>query len=81
MGGKFKEVSPPEKIVHTELFDEDWTGGETLVTTELTRQGDGTLLTCTVRYSSTAVRDSAVQTGMEDGVTNSYSVLDALLSK
>lgn len=81
MGGEFKEITRPEKIVHTELFDEDWTGGETLVTTELTRQGDGTLLTCTVRYSSTAVRDSAVQTGMEDGVTNSYNVLDAVLTK
>ncbi len=81
MGGEFREISPPARIVHTELFDEDWTGGETLVTTELTRHGDGTLLTCTVRYSSTAVRDSAVQTGMEDGVTNSYKLLDALLTK
>src|SRR5688572_32262001 len=29
--GVYREVVPPERLVHTELFDEDWTGGETLV--------------------------------------------------
>jgi uncharacterized protein YndB with AHSA1/START domain len=33
MGGVFREIVRPERLVHTELFDEDWTGGETLTTT------------------------------------------------
>ncbi len=31
--GRFCEIGPPARLVHTELFDEDWTGGETRVTT------------------------------------------------
>lgn len=80
MGGEFKELSPPNRIVHTELFDEDWTGGETVVTTTLAEQDGGTLLTCTVRYSSRSARDAALRTGMGDGVANSYAQLDTLLA-
>ena len=28
MGGVYREIVPPERLVCTELFDEDWTGGE-----------------------------------------------------
>ena len=81
MGGEYKELSPPNRIVHTELFDEDWTGGETLVTTELAEDNGMTLLTCTVRYSSKSARDAALQTGMGDGVAHSYEQLNVLLAK
>src|SRR5213595_1152665 len=33
-GGTFTEIVRPSRIVATQLFDEDWTGGETIVTTE-----------------------------------------------
>lgn len=33
MTGTFCEIERPARIVHTEVFDEDWTGGETRVTT------------------------------------------------
>jgi uncharacterized protein YndB with AHSA1/START domain len=33
MSGVFRDIKVPELLVNTELFDEDWTGGETLVTT------------------------------------------------
>jgi uncharacterized protein YndB with AHSA1/START domain len=33
--GVYREIAPPERLVHTELFDQDWTGGETVVTTLL----------------------------------------------
>jgi uncharacterized protein YndB with AHSA1/START domain len=36
MSGVFREIVPPERLVHTGLFDEDWTGGEALVTSVLT---------------------------------------------
>ena len=80
MSGVYREVAPPERLVHTELFDADWTGGETLVTTVLFEQGGRTTLTTTVRYASQAARDAALGTGMEQGVAASYDRLDELLA-
>lgn len=79
MGGTFVEVTPPSRIVHVEIFDEDWTGGETRVTTELTEAGGVTTMTMTVRYSSEAAREAALRTGMTSGMEMSYARLDALL--
>ncbi|HEV2671490.1 MAG TPA: SRPBCC domain-containing protein, partial [Gemmatimonadales bacterium] len=38
MGGTFTEIVRPARMVATQLFDEDWTGGETLVMTEIVEQ-------------------------------------------
>jgi len=80
MRGAYREIVPPERIVHTELFDEDWTGGETLVTTVLVEDGGKTTLTMTVLYSSREARDAALSTGMEQGVAASYDRLAELLA-
>jgi uncharacterized protein YndB with AHSA1/START domain len=80
MGGVYREIAPSERIVHTELFDEDWTGGETLVTTVLTEQDERTTLTMTVLYSSREARDAALKTPMEEGVAASYDRLAELLA-
>jgi len=79
MGGTFKEIVRPSRIVTAELFDEDWTGGETLVTTEIVETNGKTTLTTTVRYSSREARDGAIKTGMAKGVEASYDRLEALL--
>jgi uncharacterized protein YndB with AHSA1/START domain len=80
MSGAYREVAP-ERLVHTELFDADWTGGETLVTTVLREQAAGrTTLTSTVLYSSREARDAALRTGMEQGVAASYDRLAELLA-
>jgi uncharacterized protein YndB with AHSA1/START domain len=79
MGGTFVEITPPERIVHVELFDEDWTGGETRVTTELVEQDGVTRMSLTVRYASQAARDGALQSGMTSGMEMSYARLDRLL--
>ncbi len=80
MHGVYREIVPPERIVHTELFDEDWTGGETLVTTVLHEQADRTILTTTVRYASREARDGTLNSGMEQGVAASYDRLAELLA-
>jgi uncharacterized protein YndB with AHSA1/START domain len=80
MRGTYREIVPPERIVHTELFDEDWTGGETLVMNVLTEQGGKTTLTMTVLYQSREARDGALSTGMEQGVAASYDRLAELLA-
>ena len=80
MSGVFREIVPPDRIVHTELFDEDWTGGETLVTTMFTEEGGKTTATMTVRYSSSEAREAALGTGMTRGMAESYDRLAEVLA-
>ena len=79
MGGVFKEVLAPERLIATQLFDTDWTQGETLVTHLFTEQRGGTLLRMTVVYASRAARDGALESGMTTGMQMSYGRLDAAL--
>ncbi|MBO9559113.1 MAG: SRPBCC family protein [Caulobacter sp.] len=79
MGGVYREIVAPERIVSSELFDEDWTGGETIATQVLTERDGRTTLTTTVVYSSAAARDAALKTGMTEGMEMGYANLDALL--
>jgi uncharacterized protein YndB with AHSA1/START domain len=81
MSGVYREVIRPDRIVHTEIFDEDWTGGETLVTLVLTERGGKTTTTMTILYSSTQARDAALKTGMTDGMAMGYDRLDQILAK
>lgn len=81
MGGRFVEISAPARLVHTELFDEDWTGGETLVTTELSEIGTGqTRMVMQVRYSSAEARARAAATPMAEGMQEGYERLDQRLA-
>lgn len=79
MGGVHREVSPPERIVATQLFDQDWTGGETLGTLVLADNAGVTRLTNTVRYSSTSARDAVLASPMAEGMRHSFGKLDELL--
>ena len=77
----FKEISPPERIVHTEKFDEDWTQGETIITTLFTEKAGKTVMTMTIAYSSPETRDMVLKSGMEQGMARGYERLDELLTK
>lgn len=79
LSGVYHEVVPPQRIVHTELFDEDWTGGETLVTWALTEEQGRTTLAMTVLYSSGEARDGALQTPMAEGMGMGYDRLEEVL--
>lgn len=79
LGGTFHEIDRPERIVHAEKFDEDWTGGETLVTTLLHEANGKTTMQMTVRYASKEARDGALFSGMTEGMEHGYGLLDALL--
>lgn len=78
--GTYREIKRPERIVHVELFDEDWTGGEALVTTVFIEQGGQTLMRQTIRYASRAARDAVLRSPMEQGVAQSFDRLAALLA-
>jgi uncharacterized protein YndB with AHSA1/START domain len=79
MGGAYLEVEAPARTVHEEIFDEDWTGGRTVVTTLLTERDGVTTMTMTIAYASPEGRAQAIATPMLDGMEASYSGLDALL--
>ena len=79
MGGVYREIVPPERIVQTELFDQDWTGGETVGTALLAEHGSTTTLTITVLYASKEARDGALRTGMTEGMSAGYDRLAELL--
>ncbi|HMI96384.1 MAG TPA: SRPBCC family protein [Micropepsaceae bacterium] len=79
MRGVYREIVAPERIVGTELFDMDWTGGETVSTIVLAEQGGKTTLTQTVLYSSKEARDGALRSNMTEGMESSYARLDAVL--
>lgn len=76
----FKEIVPEDRMVATERFDEDWTGGETLVTQSLHDDGDGTVLRTHILYTSPEARDGAKMSGMTDGMEAGYVRLDELLA-
>jgi len=80
-GGTFTEIVRPSRIVATQLFDEDWTGGETIVSTEIVEQNSKSTITTTVRYASREARDAALQTGMAQGMEAGYERLDDLLQE
>jgi uncharacterized protein YndB with AHSA1/START domain len=79
-GGVYREIARPERLVHTEVFDEPWYPGEALVTTVLTERRGRTTLAATVLYESREARDAVLRTPMERGVTESYDRLGALLA-
>jgi uncharacterized protein YndB with AHSA1/START domain len=78
--GTYREIKRPERIVHSELFDEDWTGGEALVTTSFVEQGSQTLMHQTILYASREARDAVLKSPMEGGVAQSFNRLAELLA-
>jgi uncharacterized protein YndB with AHSA1/START domain len=80
VGGVFREIDPPSRIVHTELFDEDWTGGESVVTTTLEERAGTTTMTVTMLYVSKAARDAALKTGFTSGMEEAYDTLATVLA-
>ena len=80
MSGVFREVAVPGRLVHTELFDEDWTGGETLLTTTFVERSGRTTVAATVQYSSQAARDAALKAPMVEGWSQGHDRLDELLA-
>ena len=80
MGGVYREVKAPERLVNTERFDEAWYHGESVNTLVLVEKAGRTTLTQMMRYESQEARDAVIKSGMEKGVTASYDRLEDLLA-
>jgi uncharacterized protein YndB with AHSA1/START domain len=79
--GRFREVTPKDRMVWT--FEWDGMPGYPSVDTVLFEDlGDGrTKVTSKALFFTTEERDGMVQSGMEQGLNQSYAALDALLEK
>jgi len=80
MGGTYREVKAPERLVATERFDEAWYPGEAQTTLVLVEKGGRTTLTQTMRYESKDAREAVIKSGMEKGVAASYDRLEDVLA-
>ncbi|MCI4567102.1 SRPBCC family protein [Lysobacter sp. CFH 32150] len=79
MGGVHREIKKPERLIRTELFDQDWTGGETVATVVFNERNGSTIVDITVLYSSKEARDGALASGMKEGMAAGYDRLEELL--
>jgi len=79
--GRFREVTPPERLVQT--FEWDGMPGHVLVQTVTFEDlGDGrTRVVTLVLAHTTQERDGMLRSGMEQGLNQSYAALDGLLQK
>jgi uncharacterized protein YndB with AHSA1/START domain len=80
MGGVYREIVSPERLVATESFDDPWYPGEAVDTTVLVEEGGKTTATTTVLYESEEIRDAVLESGMARGVAESYDMLAEYLA-
>lgn len=80
MGGVYREIVEPERIVSTEKFDQSWYPGDAVGTLVLTEQDRRTTMTTTMLYDSREARDEVLRSPMESGLVAGYSALEALLA-
>jgi uncharacterized protein YndB with AHSA1/START domain len=73
MHGAVRELVRPERVVHTESFDDF--PAASLVTTLFVEQAGKTTVTITVRCESKQIRDAVIASGMEHGAAESYDRL------
>jgi uncharacterized protein YndB with AHSA1/START domain len=81
MRGIYREIVVPERVVGTEVFDHDWTGGETLGTIEFSERAGRTTLTQTLLYASKEARDGALASGMAEGMSAGFDRLAEFMSE
>ena len=75
--GVYQEVTPPERVVHTEIYDvEPFNQGDPPITTVTFTDEEGrTLVTSVTLFPSRDVRDAVLQSGMESGAAEIYDRL------
>ncbi|MGA7907502.1 MAG: SRPBCC family protein [Candidatus Sulfotelmatobacter sp.] len=80
MGGVYREILAPERIVATEKFDQPWYPGEGVGTIVLVEREGKTTLTQTLLYESRQAREMVLASPMERGVAASYDRLANLFA-
>ena len=79
-GGIFLTIVPQEKIVSTEAFEGPMNQGDAVNTLTFADRKGKTLVTLRMVYPSKAVRDGAIESGMNDGIEMGYARLEVQLA-
>jgi len=80
--GTFTEVDGPSKLVHDQYYDPGNAsyampeGDPCIVSLELSEQDGVATLVCNMTFVSKEARDSAISTGMTEGMAHSYARLE-----
>ena len=77
IGGVFREIAPPDRLVTLENF----MGDEALCTLTLAEKNGRATLVQTMQFESREKRDQALKTGMTDGMGISYDWLETLMEE
>jgi uncharacterized protein YndB with AHSA1/START domain len=80
MGGVYREIVKPERMVTVERFDQAWYAGEGVGTLVLVEEGATTTIVLTLLYESKEVRDTVLKSPMSVGVGAGYDTLDGVLA-
>lgn len=79
--GVYREIVPPERLVHTFVFDvEPYSGSEAIITVTFEERDGMTVMTETILHPSKEARDGHLQSGMEAGAASSLDRLAELLA-
>jgi uncharacterized protein YndB with AHSA1/START domain len=78
--GTYLEITQPDRLVVTELFDDQSYPGETTITHEFLERDERTTVRTTLCFATPAGRDIVLGYPMARGVGESYARLSALLA-
>ncbi len=81
MGGTFREIQRPERLVSSEKFDQSWYPGEAINTLLLDEQDGKTQLTMITAYESKEARDVVLASPMEEGLREGFDLLATILAE
>jgi uncharacterized protein YndB with AHSA1/START domain len=80
MGGVFREIIAPERLVCMEYYDEPWYPGEAVETVTFVEEAGRTTVTTSVLYESQETRDSVLRSPMAEGFGKGLDALAELLA-
>jgi uncharacterized protein YndB with AHSA1/START domain len=78
--GEVLELTRPDWIKTNEVYDMDWTGGQTIVTNRISEANGITTSVVTILYANKQARDGARATPMAEGMEMGFRRLEALLA-
>lgn len=78
--GEVLELTRPDWIKTNEIYDMDWTGGQTIVTNRISEENGITTSVVTVLYATKEAREGARATPMAEGMEMGFKRLEELLA-
>jgi uncharacterized protein YndB with AHSA1/START domain len=79
--GTYSAISPGERIVYVENFDQPWYPDDATITTTFVEERGLTTVTMTQRFVSREARDIALESGMTTGVATSFDRLESVMGR